>query len=120
MEAPVTMTVLLMAGALLVVGHHLYYTALDGKTVTELGERNWGQQFNLAVGTALAFLVKASLVSAVSAAYAQHFWLDVRDKFLPVSGIDSRFTALSSIFSMFDLPYHGKAKTGTILAVLTW
>ncbi|KAI1149481.1 hypothetical protein F4825DRAFT_464068 [Nemania diffusa] len=66
---------------LLAVGHHLFYRHLMGKETPGsiypvLGHsiNLTGQQINLAVGTLLAFLVRAFLGIAVSTANEQHVW----------------------------------------------
>lgn len=68
-----------LAGVSLAIDHHLYYSSLDGNEVPEiewnlLGGRVSKQQLNTAAGTAMAFMVKAFLVLAISTAYVQGFW----------------------------------------------
>ena len=119
-EAPLTMLGMLFAGGALAVGHHLFYSSLNGDEVPQGDDHNWGQQLNTSLGTGFAFLVKTSLISAVAAAYTQYIWFDFRSNYSRVSTIDSKFMALSSIFSMLDPAFIGKSKIGAVLALLTW
>ncbi|KAH7371716.1 hypothetical protein BKA66DRAFT_443910 [Pyrenochaeta sp. MPI-SDFR-AT-0127] len=115
-QAPVTMLGLLLLALCLALGHHFFYTSLRGTRTPD----NFSQQLNTAYGTALAFLVKAALVGAVASAYTQYMWFDFRAKFFKISTIDSKFTALSSIFSLLDPQFISKSTIGAILALLCW
>lgn len=115
-QAPVTMLGLLVFAGSLALGHHFFYASLRG-TRTPNG---FSQQLNTAYGTAMAFLVKAALVGAVASAYTQHMWFDFRAKFLTVSTIDAKFTALSSISSLLDPNFFTKSICGAIIALLCW
>lgn len=66
----------LLAGISFAIGHHIFYSKLKDQTVRGDGYKIIGtqlsdQQFNTAVGTAFAFLVRTCLVLATTAAYAQ-------------------------------------------------
>ncbi|CAO2650021.1 Nn.00g013130.m01.CDS01 [Neocucurbitaria sp. VM-36] len=115
-QAPTTMIGLLFLGGALALGHHFFYRSLRGTRVPD----SYSQQLNTAYGTAFAFLAKASLIGAISAAYIQHIWFDFRTKFAKISTIDSKFMALSSILSLLDPQFLLKSKVGAILALLTW
>ena len=61
------------------VGHHRFYKNLAGTTAPTGNYQSAGvnvskQQFNTAVGTAFAFVVKGTLTAAVGMAYIQAFW----------------------------------------------
>ncbi len=71
----------LLAGLLFAFGHHWYYRRLDGTTVsTSNTHTSWTwsatpyQNFHIAIGTALASLVRTSLVIAVTTGYVQILW----------------------------------------------
>ncbi|KAF1849050.1 uncharacterized protein K460DRAFT_415486 [Cucurbitaria berberidis CBS 394.84] len=115
-QAPTTMVGLLCLGGALALGHHFFYRSLQGTRTPD----NYSQQLNTAYGTAFAFLAKASLIGAISSAYTQHMWFDFRTKFTKISTIDSKFTALSNIFSLLDPQFLWKSKIGVILALFSW
>lgn len=93
-------------------GHHAFYDSLSGKNATTgdafdyRGIKLSNQQFNIAVGNALALLVKTCLSAAVGVAYAQLFWQTVLSQAHQVSQVDTMFTA----------PYSFRSVT----AVRTW
>ena len=78
------------------------------------------QQFNVGIGTAFAFLVRALLVLSVGTTYWQLFWRTLRSRTLSVARIDT-------IFSLLDNPFTF-AKVGTLrrhallvlVALLSW
>ncbi|KAF7191813.1 hypothetical protein HII31_06858, partial [Pseudocercospora fuligena] len=81
--APVTMLATFLVGFAFVLGHHFFYANLSGQDVpTEpyhvAGWRLSHQQFNTSVGTAFAFLVRTFLSIAMSAAYIQLLWNQVK------------------------------------------
>jgi len=80
---PINTTLSLLVGVGLALGHHLFYRELAGQ-VAPPGEYVLGQsrfpkqQFNIAVGTAFAFLVKSSLTLAITCSWIQLFWFVLR------------------------------------------
>lgn len=64
-----------VAGCMLSLGHHLFYSNLAGTATPTgyyhaiAGSKISKQEFNTAIGTTFAFLVKAMLALAVSTAY---------------------------------------------------
>ncbi|KAI9699475.1 MAG: hypothetical protein M1836_003086 [Candelina mexicana] len=73
-----------------------------------MGVEHPGQQFNTAIGTAFAFLVKAAFVLAVSTAYYQVFWKRAKqdskiDKPPSLARLDTTFSATTSIISLFNI-----------------
>lgn len=115
-QAPITMLGLLLLGGALALGHHFFYRSLKGTRTPD----NYSQQLNTAYGNAFAFLAKAALIGAIGSAYTQYMWFDFRSKFAKISTIDSKFTALSSIFSLLDPQFIWKSKISAILAFLCW
>ena len=127
--APTIMLGGLIAGALFALGHHLYYFHLGGRPVSPsayslLGTRTTRQEFNVAVGTAFAFLVKTSLVFAISVAFLQIFWKAVRSRnnanaatFLQ---IDTLFGALNDVFALGDFKVWFKFPLLMAIAAIAW
>jgi len=101
----------------LAIGHHLFYNSLNGQRVEDSA---FDQQFNVGIGTAFAFLVRALLVLSVGTTYWQLFWRTLRSRTLTVARLDT-------IFSLLDNPFTF-AKVGTLrrhallvlVALLSW
>ena len=127
--APATMLGALITGILFAVGHHVFYQSLDKTPVstnafTLFGSTISTQEANIAVGTALAFLVKASLGLAISIAFVQIFWQSARahnGAQPPTLGqLDSAFCAMDNIFTMFNLRLWWKYPLLLLLALMAW
>lgn len=126
-QAPTTIVLALLFGLLFAVGHHLFYKHLDGQKVAAedlriLGSNISPQQLNVAIGTAFAFLVKASLVTAVSTAYFQLLW---RALLRSASGstlgnLDTAFSGLNNIFSLSKVWVWWRLPLLFALAIVAW
>lgn len=120
-KAPVTIVVTFILGLLFAIGHHVFYHDLDGKLV-DSNDRLFGQQINISIGTAFAFLFRACLSVSIGATYWQVFWRQMlrKGKSLPVAQLDSLAGLLGSIFEFLEvgalLRYQGLA----LLAALSW
>jgi hypothetical protein len=96
------------------LGHHLFYRSLvDQPTSTGsysiAGTLYPGQQVNIAIGTAFAFLAKAVFVFAVSTAYYQLFWRRFKQDAVisrppTLARINSAFSAPTNIISLLNTP----------------
>ena len=118
-RAPTTIIVTFVFGLVCAIGHHIFYSSLDGKLVdNELSS----QQINIAIGTAFAFLLRASLSVSVGVSYWQVFWRKVlyRGKALPVAHLDSLAGSLASIFDLLNLRVLLAYRSLALLAVLSW
>ena len=98
----------LLFGTILAAGHHLFYRHLAGTSppsdnVQLLGWKFLGQQINIAIGTALAFLIQSRLVTAVSTTYIQLLWRKVHDQPSTVSDFDVTFGALHSLLDLLRI-----------------
>ena len=76
-----TLAVSLVFAILFVVGHHVFYSHLDGRRVDEIGLI---QSLNVAIGTAFSVAVRTALSVAICTAYWQLFWELLRSKELRV------------------------------------
>jgi hypothetical protein len=124
-KAPTLMVSSLVAGLILAVGHHVFYSRLNGSPAPasdyDLG--GWSipkQQANIAGGTAFAFLVKASLVVAVGTAYIQTFWRAIAARDIKLAHLDTlgsvpgSITALVAIWRWVNFPLL------LLLALIIW
>ncbi|KAF7547355.1 hypothetical protein G7Z17_g7783 [Cylindrodendrum hubeiense] len=108
-----SMCFFLLAGILFAVGHHVFYAGLDGKEADN-------QSRMLRYGTALAFLAKANLVTAVILAFRQRVWMMVRRKILTLAAVDSLFAAAEDLSALFNWEALRSAKLAMCLAVYIW
>lgn len=118
------------AGVLAAIGHHVFYNGLSGKPVPNddyievLGWNVDQQQINFAVGTALAFIVKAFLVLAVSASYIQSLWTAAKATRsggpLTVSNLDAAFSILGNLLSFARLSFWFGNPLLLLLATTAW
>ncbi|KAK5739812.1 hypothetical protein LTR17_005098 [Elasticomyces elasticus] len=108
-HAPTSMTAALTCAIALALGHHFFYASLDSH-LTPVGSYNVigkslsKQQFNTAVGTAFAFLVKSALTVATTLAYVQVFWWTVNSakQGSTLAELDT-LSALGNIVSLFNV-----------------
>ena len=115
------------AGTLLAVGHHLFYQDLNNQAVSDgafLDSPVSAQQANIAIGTALAFLVKSCLVFAVGLAFIQMFWAvshgQGMTKPLKLERIDSIYGAFDNFWALFNLVLWWKYPILLGVASLAW
>lgn len=126
-QVPTAATLPLLAGALFAFGHHLFYSSLDGKPAPDdhysiLGSYVSTQQLNTAAGTAFAFLVKACLFMALSAAYAQIFWrqmLHITPE-VTLERLDATYAALTNIHHLFKVWIWYRYPLLFLLALIGW
>jgi hypothetical protein len=104
----------LISGVLFALGHHFFYNSLVNKPTstgdyTIMGTQHPGQQLNIALGTAFAFLVRAAFVLAVSTAYYQAFWKMTKRKSniergLTLGWLDAAFSGTTNVISLLNAP----------------
>lgn len=126
-QAPTTIVLSLVTGVLLAVGHHLFYDNLHGRQARAdgwqiLGSRVSPQQLNIAIGTALAFLVKTFLLLAISTAYLQLLWRSLlrTSKGTTLGDLDIAFSGLSNLISVSKIWVWRKLPLLFVLAVVAW
>ncbi|WPG99355.1 Hypothetical protein R9X50_00216900 [Acrodontium crateriforme] len=107
-RAPAFMIASLVVGTFLAFGHHFFYQSLDGNEASTQPFQVAGwvvsqQQLVTAAGTAFAFLVKASLVLAVSTAYIQLIFRAMTKYEFRVEQLDDIFGAMEDIAVAFCL-----------------
>lgn len=125
--APATMTAAFLAGVLLALGHDLFYLNLAGTRVSSgsfylLGKSVPKQQFNTAVGTAFAFLVKAFLTVAISTAFIQILWRGTKySRVYPtLAELDTVHSILDDILAFWHVKTFAKYPSLLLLAIVFW
>ena len=111
---PCLMMLSLVSGILFALGHHLFYNSRVNKAISTddyiiMGTRHPGQQVNIAVGTAFAFLVKAAFILAVSTAYYQVFWKMAKqksktEKHPTLRWLNAAFSSTTNVMSLLSTP----------------
>jgi hypothetical protein len=116
-----------VAGALLAAGHHLFYESLNGQPVSDgafLDSPVSKQQANIAIGTALAFLVKACLAFSVSLAFVQVFWSvsHARGMIKPptMERLDLAYGSLDNFWVLFNVVLWWRYPTLLAIASMAW
>lgn len=111
------MLVSFSAGTALSIGHHFFYQSLNDRRVED---DNLGQQFNIGVGTAFAFLVRFFLVMAVGVAFAQVLWRRLLRNEFSISSIDSVTQLLTSIFDILSFRTLWQHRLLGALGLISW
>lgn len=124
---PTTMFTSLLLGALLAIGHHLFYDRLSGTpTSTDsfaiAGRKLSRQQFNTAVGTAFASLVRTCLALAVTTAYVQIFWQSMKKaKRVPtLADLDWASAGTKDMLNLLNFRLAWRYPLLAILIVVCW
>lgn len=115
-RTPSTMAILFLCGIIFALGHHFYYNSLDGEFNTGRDSQEWA----IRIGTALAFLARASLDSAAAMAYMQYSWLRLRKRPTTIGGVDSILGALTDFSALVDMNKFRQSKMSSLLAILVW
>jgi hypothetical protein len=108
---------LTLLACLTAIGHNFFYVYLDTKQVSEVPIP---QSWVIRIGTAFAFLFKASLVPAVGIAFYQRFWYSARSSALQVQSIDAMFGVLGNPLHFFNSELLLKTKALFVMAVIVW
>lgn len=124
-RAPVLMVASLLVGAALAIGHHAFYASLAGTAVSSdpikvVGWTTTQQQINIAIGTAFAFVVKASLILACSTAYMQLLFQAINRKSFKLSTLDNWFGGLNNIWSFGCLTSYWRYPLLSLVALTCW
>jgi hypothetical protein len=127
---PTLMVASLIVGILFALGHHLFYASLDRKHAptsleghSVLGTYVSTQQFNIAVGTTFAFLVRASLMLSMSIAYFQILMWSVGKygtKGTKLGHLDVMTSALQDLVSLASFTTWRRRPWLWVLAIVAW
>ncbi|KAH9845706.1 hypothetical protein Tdes44962_MAKER01137 [Teratosphaeria destructans] len=108
--APTLMFGNLALGLAFAIGHHEFYNSLAGtpaptNDLTVLGTVVSQQQINIAIGTAMAYIVKSCFEVAISIAFVQVLFRVIRlaNGGLTVEHIDTASSALTSIWAFIKM-----------------
>ncbi|KAK5674200.1 hypothetical protein LTS10_013037 [Elasticomyces elasticus] len=125
-HAPTSMTAALVCAVALSLGHHFFYASLDGQLTPAgsyhvVGKSKSKQQFNTAIGTAFAFVVKSALAVAITLAYVQVFWHTVNTarRSPTLTELDT-LSALGNVLGLFNVADRWRHPLLFGLALIFW
>ncbi|KAK4241994.1 hypothetical protein C8A03DRAFT_40696 [Achaetomium macrosporum] len=98
------------------VGHHIFYSKLDGRPADDQKHQIQMMRF----GGFLSYAAKAALLGAVVFAYRQQIWVTVISNVLRLRTIDSVFAAVDEPMTLLNWEFIKKARVAACLAVLAW
>ncbi|KAF7340439.1 Pc21g08530 protein [Mycena venus] len=118
------MTGFALAGAILAVGHHVYFVSLhltpsDG-SVQVGGHPISRQKITNFVATVFIFLVKLCLSLSIAKAFDQQLWYTVRRRAMRLSGLDALFNVLADPTAFLNFEMVWRAKMAAGLALVAW
>lgn len=116
-KTPSTIILAFFAAVCLAAGHHCFYQSLDGALVHQAA---FSQQFNVGIGTAFAFLVRALLVVSIGTTYWQIFWRTLRRNTLAVGKIDTLFGLLHNVIHFLKVSTLYRHPLLVFIALLSW
>ncbi len=126
-SAPALMSLALVSAIAFSLAHHFFYAGLDGlpsSTVVHpfrgLDYNLSGQQFNLAVGTLFAFLVKALLGAACSISQRQAVWRSLRTDSTELGTIDDLFVSQANLLALLRPRLWISNPISILLALVCW
>lgn len=127
--APTALLLSLVVGTAFAIGHHVFYASLNHRPASDsvdydvLGMHVSSQQFNTAIGTAFAFMVRACLMFSVSVAYFQILmWAVARPGAdgIELSHLDILTSALGDLISLGSLKAWWRRPWIWLLVVVAW
>lgn len=98
-KTPTVSIASLIVGALFAIGHHVFYSRLDGRQTADKSLLD--QSTNIEIGTLCSHVVRASFAIAMSAAYWQLFWQNAKSRPISIGAIDSLAGILTGAQNFF-------------------
>jgi hypothetical protein len=111
------MMLFLLLGLLVAICQHQFYASLDGR---QLQEYFIEQIWVIRIGTALAFLFKASLVASLGIAFCQSSWFYFQQEPITVDGIDAIFGVLRDPTRFFMKEMLLNTRVLSLMALISW
>ena len=104
---------MLLIGIILAVGHHVFYSRLDGRPADD-------QLQMMRYGNFLSYAAKSFLATSIIFAYKQQIWATVRRNNLELGTIDSLFSAVDDLRALLNWDFAKRAKVALGLAIIFW
>ncbi|PTB48336.1 hypothetical protein M431DRAFT_513743 [Trichoderma harzianum CBS 226.95] len=106
----------LLCGIAFALGHHFFYSSLNAKIV----QSNIEQEWNIRIGTGMAFLVKTCLTAAAGFAYTQLLWTTLRSRHATLKGVDAMFSVTTNAWEFLTLELWRKGFGLVLIAGILW
>lgn len=106
----------LLCGVAFALGHHFFYASWDSRIVQSNTEQEW----NIRIGTGMAFLVKTCLTAAAGFAYTQLLWATLRSRHATLQGVDAMFGVTTSAWDFLSAELWRKGFGLVLLAGILW
>ncbi|KAL7814198.1 hypothetical protein V8C44DRAFT_326045 [Trichoderma aethiopicum] len=106
----------LLCGIAFALGHHFFYASWDSRIVQSNTEQEW----NIRIGTGMAFLVKTCLTAAAGFAYTQLLWATLRSRHATLQGVDAMFGVTTSAWDFLSAELWRKGFGLVLLAGILW
>lgn len=116
-KAYYVMVTLFICAVILAVGHHLFYSYLDGRQLDQIFV---SQAWITRSGNAFAFAFKTVLVAGLAIAYCQVLWYCVRRQAFRIGSLDSMFSVLTDPLGLLNIDLLRRTTILSILAALSW
>lgn len=113
---PATLIGASIAGTAFAIGHHFYYSSLNGTKVHSTSEQRWA----LRIGTALAFLVKTFFTTSTAIAFVQQSYLTLSQSSATIGEVDNIFGILRDFGSFYDVALWFRHPLLLFPAIITW
>jgi hypothetical protein len=113
---PVLMVSSGLLGILLAIGHHAYYSKLNG-TLASTPEK---QQWPIGFGTAFSISAVMCLGVAISEACTQCLWARVRSEAMSIRSIDSMFSVTRNPFAFLSVGVKSAGPWFSLLIIIFW
>lgn len=113
---PSLMISCLLCGVAFALGHHFFYASLNSKIV----QSNIEQEWNIRIGTGMAFLVKTCLTAAAGFAYTQLLWTTLRSRQATLKGVDAMFSVTTNAWEFLTLELWRKGFGLVLIAGVLW
>jgi hypothetical protein len=115
-RVPTLMCLSFVAAIISAVSHHVLYSSLDGRAITD----DFEQQVVTSAGSALAFLVKVLLAISSSLAFIQCLWFSLRSRSVKIRTMDALFGILGNPLEFLDLRFWLGHPVLFLTAMTTW
>ncbi|TFB03258.1 hypothetical protein CCMA1212_004255 [Trichoderma ghanense] len=106
----------LLCGVAFAIGHHFFYASLDSRIVQSNTEQEW----NIRIGTGMAFLVKTCMTAAAGFAYTQLLWATLRSRHATLAGVDAMFSVTTSAWDFLNPELWRKGFGLVLVAGILW
>ncbi|ATZ45633.1 hypothetical protein BCIN_01g03800 [Botrytis cinerea B05.10] len=105
-----------LSGLILAIGHHVYYSSLNGTPADDSARQNWSIRFGAVFASLVVVCFKAITVSALG----QYFWTVIRAKGLKISDLDKLYALTSSPIGIFSFSVFKNTTLAAAIGIIFW